>query len=100
MPTTTFPLAALRAQKVAALLALAHQADVPIPANMHLSDEPHESDLRFHTLDPNVYRAWSKWLNAAECRDYPGSEFRTALATVELADLGRVTVHFAMKKDA
>ena len=90
MTTATIPLAALRARKVAALLALAHQAEVPTPLVMSVQDHEHLADLHFHA-DPDEYDAWVEWLKPTET-DRDG--YVIALATVELADLGPLTVEW------
>lgn len=62
MPTTTIPLSALRAQKVAALLALAHQAEVPVPTSWGSNSHEVLEDLNFAANDREMYDAWREWL--------------------------------------
>lgn len=86
----TIPLAALRAKKVAALLALAHQAEVPVPLVMSVQHDKHLADLWFMT-DADEYAAWADWLNPDESSD---TDYVSAKVTVELADLGPLTVEW------
>lgn len=86
----TLPLAIVRAQKVAALLALAYHADVPVPILMTLQNHEYLSDLYFHT-DPDEYAAWVEWLKPTETSD---DRYVTAKVTVEIADLGPLTVEW------
>ena len=99
MTTTTIPLAALRAQKVAALLALAHHEGVPVPDSLCLTGHDNLDDLDFFAT-PEEFAAWSKWLNATPCREYPGSPYRGATATAQLDEWGPLTVRFHARRDA
>lgn len=86
----TLPLVVIRAQKIAALLALAHQAEVPISSHMSLTTHDTQADLYFCS-DPEEYDAWAEWLNPTESSS---DDYVTATVTVELADLGPVTVEW------
>ena len=90
MPTTTLPTTILRAKKVAALLALAHQAEVPVPLVMSVQNHEYLADLRF-MADADEYAAWADWLSPNESC---GDDYVTAEVTVELADLGPLTVEW------
>lgn len=91
MTTATLPLAALRARKVAALLALAHQAEVPTPLVMSVQEDEHLADLYFLADDAEMYAAWAEWLKPTETSS---TGYLTATVTVELADLGPLTVEW------
>ena len=93
------PLAAIRARKVSALLALAHLEGVPVPTSVSLTSHANLADLEF-SATPDEFAAWSKWLGATPCRDYPGSEHRSATATAHLEEWGPVSVRFTTRRAA
>lgn len=93
------PLAVIRARKIDALLVLAHLEGIPIPTSMALTNYALLDDLEFFA-EPDEFTAWSKWLNATPCRDYPGSPYRVATATAQLDELGPLTVRFHTRRDA
>lgn len=93
------PLAAIRARKISALLALAHLEGVPIPEAVSLTSHASLADLEF-TATPAEFVAWSTWLKATPCRDYPGSPHRSATATAQLDEWGPVTVRFHARRAA
>lgn len=104
MPTTTFDdqhLIVARAQKVAALLALAYHHNIPVPANPvpGITGDPRFMDFEF-AASLTEFMAWKRWLGGVECRDFPGSGLRVATATAELDTWGPVTVRFTVARDA
>lgn len=99
MPELTLPLVALRARKVASLIALAHHEGIPVPDCITITAHDSLADVEFHAT-PEEYAAWSKWLSATPCRDYPGSQYHTALATAHLAEWGPTTVRVQTAKES
>ena len=93
------PLVAIRARKIASLLALAHHEGIPVPSCVTITDHDALADVEFHATSEE-FAAWIGWLNATSCRDYPGSRYRTALATAQLAEWGPVTVRVQTEKEA
>ena len=97
MTTDTLPLIVIRAQKVAALLALAHHGGIPIPAGIDIATHPILEDLRLGCT-AEEFAAWVEWLGATPCRDFPGSLYRAAECVAHLADLGPVTVRLSTRR--
>lgn len=95
----TLPLLAVRARKIAALLALAHIEGIPTPSMIHISSYDALHDLEF-SATPSEFRAWCNWLNADIRRDYPGSAFDAATATAHLEQWGPVTIRLACPKES
>ena len=94
MPELTLPVIALRARKVASLIALAHHEGIPVPEVIGLTGFEVLEDINWY-LDRETYAAWVTWLGATEIRDYPGSPYVTAIATAHLDKWGPVTVRLS-----
>ena len=100
MPELDLPLSLRRAPKVTALLALAHHEGLTVPAMWFVSSFPALEDLSLPLDTADDFAAWSRWLSATPCRDYPGSDFRSATATAHLDEWGPVTVRLSVRRDA
>ena len=95
----TLPLLAIRARKIADLIALAHFEGVPVPEVIGLNGFEVLDDIDWY-LDRETYAAWATWLGATEVRDYPGSPYITATATAHLDKWGPVTVRISADRAA
>lgn len=100
MPELDLPLSLRRAPKVTALLALAHHEGLTVPMTWDVTSFASLEDLSLSLDTGDDFAAWSRWLSATPCRDYPGSPYVSATATAHLDEWGPVTVRLSVRKDA
>ena len=84
---------ALRAQKTAALIALAHKTGITVPPCLYLTSFDRDDDLSF-SCDEDVYTEWLTWLGGDTNEwDHNGSRYVQTIATAHMG-LGQVRVRF------
>ena len=98
--TDALPLSLRRAPKATALLALAHHEGLTVPPTWSVSSFPALEDLSLQLDDADDFAAWTRWLSATPCRDFPGSPYRSATATAHLDEWGPVSVRLSVRRDA